>query len=49
MARDPRVIRHDYHDTYPSVLWKTCTKDLQPLKDALVRIRATIAAENDVK
>lgn len=43
------VIRHDYHDTYPSVLWKTCAKDLQPLKDALARIRAMIAAENDRK
>lgn len=36
------VIRHDYHDTYPTVLWKTCAKDLQPLKDALARIRSTI-------
>lgn len=39
--------RHDYHDTYPSVLWKTCTKDLQPLKDALARICAMIATDND--
>lgn len=38
------VIRHDYHDTYPTVLWETCSKDLQPLKDALARIRLTIAA-----
>lgn len=37
------VIRHDYHDTYPTVLWETCSKDLQPLKSALSRIRATIA------
>lgn len=41
------VIRHDYHDTYPSILWKTCSKDLQPLKDALGRIRAMIATDND--
>src|SRR5215469_5599320 len=33
------VIRHDYHDTYPTVLWETCLKDLQPLKSALLRIR----------
>lgn len=43
------VIRHDYHDTYPSVLWETCTNDLQPLRGALARIRATIAAQNDGK
>jgi uncharacterized protein with HEPN domain len=34
------VIRHDYHDTYPTILWETCAKDLQPLKDALSRIRS---------
>jgi uncharacterized protein with HEPN domain len=38
------VIRHDYHDTYPTVLWQTCVKDLRPLKDALSRIRSMIAA-----
>lgn len=32
------VIRHDYHDTYPTVLWETCAKDLRPLKSALERI-----------
>lgn len=37
------VIRHDYHDTYPTVLWQTCAKDLQPLKVALARIRSMIA------
>lgn len=39
------VIRHDYHDTYPTILWQTCAKDLPPLRDALARIRATIAAQ----
>jgi len=43
------VIRHEYHDTYPTVLWKTCARDLQPLKDALARIRAMVAAESDRK
>jgi uncharacterized protein with HEPN domain len=28
------VLRHDYHETYPTVLWDTCKKDLKPLKDA---------------
>lgn len=37
------VIRHDYHDTYPTVLWETCAKDLLPLKGALARIRVMIA------
>lgn len=37
------VLRHDYHETYPTVLWDTCTKDLMPLRDALVRIGALIA------
>ena len=36
------VIRHDYHDTYPTVLWQTCAKDLRPLKEALVRMRANL-------
>ena len=38
------VIRHDYHDTYPTVLWETCAKDLSPLKDALSRMRRVISA-----
>jgi uncharacterized protein with HEPN domain len=37
------VLRHDYHDTYPTVLWETCGKDLQPLKEAVTRIGALIA------
>src|ERR1700730_13630007 len=37
------VLRHDYHQTYPTVLWDTCQKDLMPLKDAVVRIGAVIA------
>lgn len=41
------IIRHDYHDTYSSVLWETCRKDLQPLKEALLRIRSSIAAAGD--
>lgn len=40
------VIRHDYHHTYPTVLWETCAKHLQPLKDALGRIRSMIAAQS---
>lgn len=43
------VIRHDYHDTYPGVLWKTCAKDLQPLKAALARMRALIPVADDPK
>ena len=39
------VIRHDYHDTYPTVLWQTCAEDLQPLKSALMRIRSMIDAQ----
>jgi uncharacterized protein with HEPN domain len=40
------IIRHDYQDTHPTVLWETCTKELQPLKSALSRIRSTIVAED---
>ena len=43
------VIRHDYHDTYPTVLWETCAKDLQPLKEALLRIRALLSARGGRK
>jgi uncharacterized protein with HEPN domain len=37
------VLRHDYHETYPTVLWDTCKKDLQPLKDAVLRINVAVA------
>ena len=36
------VLRHDYHQTYPTVLWDTCKEDLKPLKDAVLRIDAAI-------
>jgi len=36
------VLRHDYHETYPTVLWDTCDKDLKPLKDAVKRIKKRI-------
>lgn len=36
------VIRHDDHDTHPTILWETCAKDLQSLKSALERIRAHV-------
>lgn len=36
------VLRHDYHDTHPTVLWETCKKDLAPLKAAVRRIRREI-------
>jgi uncharacterized protein with HEPN domain len=26
------ILRHDYHETYPTVLWETCKKDPKPLK-----------------
>jgi uncharacterized protein with HEPN domain len=33
------VLRHDYHESQPIVLWETCKKDLAPLKAAVERIR----------
>lgn len=36
------ILRHDYHQTYPTVLWDTCQKDLKPLKEALERISKRI-------
>lgn len=38
------IIRHDYHNTYPTVLWETCAKNLQPLKTALLRILSMTTA-----
>ena len=38
------ILRHEYHETYPTVLWETCHKDLQPLKHALERIAARLRA-----
>ena len=36
------VLRHDYHQSYPTVLWETCRKDLEPLKSAVQRIQNTL-------
>jgi len=33
------VLRHDYHQSQPLVLWETCKKDLAPLKAAVERVR----------
>jgi uncharacterized protein with HEPN domain len=41
------VLRHDYHETYPTVLWDTCNKDLKPLKDAVERIEKSINADRN--
>lgn len=38
------ILRHDYHETYPTVLWETCKKDLRPLKDAIDRIGTRVGA-----
>ncbi len=38
MEKDPAI----YHDIHPTILWETCQKDLKPLKDAVVRIGASI-------
>lgn len=38
------VLRHDYHDRYPTVLWDTCSKDLGPLKDAVMGVGTVVAA-----
>ncbi len=38
------VLRHDYHETYPTVLWDTCTKDLRPLKESVLRIDSVATA-----
>ena len=44
------VLRHDYHETYPTVLWDTCEKDLKPLKDAVLRIYVIVAnSKSDAK
>jgi uncharacterized protein with HEPN domain len=36
------VLRHDYHQSQPLVLWETCKKDLAPLKAAVERIRGKL-------
>ena len=40
------VLRHEYHHTYPTVLWDTCKKDLMPLKDAMLRIAKQMASKS---
>ena len=37
------ILRHDYHESQPRVLWETCGKDLKPLKAAVGRIRRKLA------
>jgi uncharacterized protein with HEPN domain len=41
------ILRHEYHQTYPTVLWDTCTKDLQPLKEAVLRINSVVVARHE--
>ncbi len=41
------VLRHDYHETYPTVLWDTCNKDLKPFKDAVERIKKRLDTVRD--
>lgn len=41
------ILRHDYHETYPTVLWDTCNKDLKPLKDAVERIGKRIDVDQN--
>jgi hypothetical protein len=41
-SRQSPISRRIY-ETYPTVLWDTCRKDLQPLKNAVLRIDAVIA------
>ncbi len=36
------VLRHDYHESQPAILWETCQKDVGPLKAAVKRIRRTL-------
>ena len=33
------VLRHDYHQSHPVILWDTCKKDIPSLKQAAMRIR----------
>ena len=37
------VLRHDYHETYPTILWETRQKDLKTLKDAVGRIARRVS------
>lgn len=39
------VLRHEYHHTYPTVLWDTCKQDLPPLKEAILRIAGRMGRE----
>ena len=32
------ILRHDYHDSRPDILWNTCKVDLPPLKAVLDRL-----------
>jgi uncharacterized protein with HEPN domain len=36
------VLRHDYHQSQPIVLWETYRKDVPPLKAAVERIRLRV-------
>ena len=36
------VLRHDYHESQPAILWQTCQKDLGPLKAAVIRIQTEL-------
>lgn len=42
------ILRHDYHKAYPTILWQTCHRDLEPLKTTVLRIRNRLGPANPV-
>ena len=43
------VLRHDYHESQPAILWQTCRKDLGPLKAAVTRIQTELEKRAPVR
>jgi uncharacterized protein with HEPN domain len=39
------ILRHEYHQTYPTILWETCQKDLKPLKEAVARMKKRVGVQ----
>lgn len=36
------VLRHEYHRVSDLAIWNTATRDLEPLREAILRIRASL-------
>jgi len=38
------MLRHEYHKTFPTIIWETCRRDLDPLQEAVQAILSELSS-----